>query len=244
MLETALVVRKDSKKSRRLILLPVSIGLHAILIGTGLFAAVWHVTLPTSAPKQSASYQVMNQIPLPPAAPQQQRRAEAKPVEPVKPDPAQTVTPPDVIPEQLPDLNPAGAENGSPDGAENGSPNGDPNGSPDGVEGGVSLGPPQDLVQSRPVPVGPGVIAPRVIYRVDPKYPETARRMRLQGFVMVRCVIDRTGGIRNLEVVSASHPAFAAPAIEALRQWRFTPGLVKGLPSDTEFVLKVNFTLN
>jgi protein TonB len=245
MLETALVAQKGSRKSKGLILLPVSIGLHVILIGTGLFAAVWHVSLPSSPPNQVSSFQIINQVPLPPAGPQQQiKRPETKPVEPVKPDPTQAVTPPDVIPEQLPDLNPAGAENGSPDGAENGSPDGDPNGSPDGVDGGVSLDPPQNVAQSKPVPVGPGVVAPRVIYRVDPRYPETPRRLRLEGYVMVRCVIDRTGGIRDLQVVSASHPAFGAPAIEALRQWRFTPGLVKGQPADTEFILKVNFTLN
>lgn len=243
MLETALVAQKGSRKSKRLILLPVSIGLHVILIGTGLFAAVWHVSLPSAPPNQVSSYEVMVQIPIPPAAPQQQlQRPDPKPA--VKPDPAQTVTPPDVIPEQLPDLDPAGGENGSPNGAVDGSPDGDPNGSPDGVDGGVSIDPPQDLVQSKPVPVGPGVVAPRIIHRVDPRYPETPRRLRLEGYVMVRCVIDRTGGIRDLQVVSASHPAFGAPAIEALRQWRFTPGLVKGRPADTEFILKVNFTLN
>jgi periplasmic protein TonB len=243
MLETALVAPKGSKKSRRLILLPVSIGLHAILIGTGLFAAVWHVSLPTSAPNQMSTFDVLMDVPLPPPGPPQQRRAEARPVDPVKPDPTQVVTPPDVIPDQLPDLTPAGDQNGSPNGAENGTRDGDPNGSPDGIVGGFNPDP-TTAIQSKPVPVGPGVVAPRIIYRVDPRYPEHPRRIRLQGYVMVRCVIDRTGGIRDLQVVSASHPAFAAPAIEALRQWRFTPGLVKGQPADTEFVLKVNFTLN
>jgi protein TonB len=81
-----------------------------------------------------------------------------------------------------------------------------------------------------------------LIYRVDPKYPEIARDLRLSGIVRLRAIIATDGHVRNLEVLSGS-PILTEAAEEAVRQWRYRPTLLSGTPVEVETYITVTFIL-
>ncbi len=118
----------------------------------------------------------------------------------VEPRP-ETPVAPVAIPHDMPDVAsettiPA---DGSP--TADGAPGGDPNGSPDGVSGGVGSGPRGGVVDAPGTDVilrpGGDVTVPVVISRVDPEYPDIARRSGLQGIVELECIIGRDGTVRE-----------------------------------------------
>lgn len=86
------------------------------------------------------------------------------------------------------------------------------------------------------------MIAARVLRRVEPQFPRVAIVAHMSGIVVLRCIIGSEGEIRDAEVVSSSFGAFDAPALEALRQWKFAPGSLHGKPVDTWFELTIRFT--
>jgi protein TonB len=92
-----------------------------------------------------------------------------------------------------------------------------------------------------PLPIGNGVKSPVVIRRVEPIYPPLAIRAHVSGSVVLECVIDKSGRIRDVRVESSSFGAFEQPAIDAVRQWLFAPGRLNGQPVDTIFQLTVKF---
>jgi len=86
-----------------------------------------------------------------------------------------------------------------------------------------------------------GVTSPVAIHRVDPVFPQSMLRGRMGGWVVLQCVIDKTGHIRDVSVVHSSFGAFEQPAIDAVQQWLFTPGTLRGQPVDVIFELTVKF---
>ncbi|HYM74463.1 MAG TPA: energy transducer TonB [Candidatus Dormibacteraeota bacterium] len=105
----------------------------------------------------------------------------------------------------------------------------------------VALADAQDTRQS-PTDV-PSVTAGNLLLkRVAPVYPPLARQARIQGTVMLRIVILKSGDVSNLQLVSG-HPMLAPAAIEAVRQWKYRPYLVNGEPVEAETTVQVNFKL-
>jgi protein TonB len=92
-----------------------------------------------------------------------------------------------------------------------------------------------------PIPVRGDVKAPVVIHRVNPLYPRMALNARMNGTVVVECIIDKTGVVRDARVLTSSSPMFNQSAIEAVQQWQFAPGTLYGNKIDTIFDLTVTF---
>jgi TonB family protein len=96
-----------------------------------------------------------------------------------------------------------------------------------------------------PVRVGGNIRAPRKLKNVPPLYPERMRDAGLEALVEVEAVIDRSGAVANVRVVSTSvHPDFAQAATDAVRQWRFEPTLLNGTPVDVVMTVSVHFGLS
>ncbi|WP_399685909.1 energy transducer TonB [Xenophilus sp.] len=66
-------------------------------------------------------------------------------------------------------------------------------------------------------------VPPRLLSRVDPRYPEELIEQGIRGTVRARFTVDRQGRVRDAQIVSASHPAFARAVREVLPRWRFEP---------------------
>ena len=64
---------------------------------------------------------------------------------------------------------------------------------------------------------------------------------RVNGWVIVECIIDKTGHIRDARVIKSSFTPFEQPALDAVQQWVFSPGTLRGQPVDTIFDLTVAF---
>ena len=58
--------------------------------------------------------------------------------------------------------------------------------------------------------------------KVQPVYPELARRMNLTGSVKVEVVVAPNGSVKDAKVVGG-HPVLANAALEAVKKWRFEP---------------------
>ena len=81
-----------------------------------------------------------------------------------------------------------------------------------------------------------------LVYKVQPVYPPLARAARIQGTVMLRAIISRTGTIENLQVISG-HPLLVRAATDAVLQWRYRPYVLNGDPVEVETQVTVNFSL-
>jgi TonB family protein len=93
------------------------------------------------------------------------------------------------------------------------------------------------------VRVSQGVTTGLLLHKVNPIYPEEARRAGVQGTVVLQAEISKEGRIANLRLISG--PEELAPAaIGAVQQWRYRPYLLMGNPVIVETTVQVNFTLS
>ncbi len=92
------------------------------------------------------------------------------------------------------------------------------------------------------VRVSAGVESGLLQSRVDPVYPPLARQARIQGTVILKINVSKTGDVEHVEIVSG-HPLLAPAAIEAVKQWKYKPFLLNGEPAEVETQVQVNFTL-
>ncbi|MBK9795395.1 MAG: TonB family protein [Holophagaceae bacterium] len=81
-----------------------------------------------------------------------------------------------------------------------------------------------------------------VLRRVDPIYPDFARRSRLQGPVVLMLTVNEQGQPVQVQVLQG-HPVFHDVALQAARQWRFEPARQGGRPVAASFRLTLNFSL-
>ena len=90
--------------------------------------------------------------------------------------------------------------------------------------------------------VSPEIANNYLIRRVEPQYPESARRQNIQGPVTLSAVVDEDGSVRSVTVLSGDS-ALAPAALEAVRQWRFKPYRVNGRATEFATRITVNFRL-
>jgi TonB family protein len=87
------------------------------------------------------------------------------------------------------------------------------------------------------------VTAPKVEHRVDAKYGDFAVRDKVQGAMQVRLVVDSTGAPLRIAILRPLGYGLDAGAVEAMRKWRFTPGMRGGDPVATGVTMEQEFTL-
>jgi TonB family protein len=81
-----------------------------------------------------------------------------------------------------------------------------------------------------------------VVKKVNPVYPDSARKAKIQGEVLLHATIGKEGNVEKLEVVRG--PAELAPAaVEAVKQWKYRPYTKDGHLVEVETDITVNFTL-
>jgi len=132
--------------------------------------------------------------------------------------------------------------------ADFGVPNGEPSGTgvvPESVVSGDPLPAPPvpPAPRKEPVHVGGDIRPPQKVKDVPPRYPVIAQASRVQGVVILEAVIGEDGTVQNVRVLR-SKPLLDDAAVEAVRQWRFTPTLLNGQPVPVVMTVTVAFTLN
>ena len=120
-----------------------------------------------------------------------------------------------------------------------------------GVAGGVLGGIPggvlnltkyssMDILPPAPIRVGGNIQAARLTNQMMPVYPEEASEERIAGTVRLEATITREGTIKELRVLEG-HPLLVEAALEAVRQWRYQPTLLNGMPVEVLTSVLITF---
>lgn len=105
--------------------------------------------------------------------------------------------------------------------------------------------PPSQPQGPRRLRVGGNIRTPRKELDVRPVYPPAMRAAGREGLVPIEAIIGADGSVTSVRVLSAQvHPDFAIAAVDAVRQWRFTPTLLNGAPVDIVMTVTVSFSLS
>ncbi len=224
-----------ARRQRHWSVLPLSIAGHAVVVTVLLFSP-WAsgIDLPMIASPLDHFIETVAPTPPPPPNPPAPGPTVAPPKAPI-------TAPTDILPSR-----PTSTVD-APDGAiANG---------PDVVSGPGLLGPVGTATAVTPPPPPPvpptpklvrvgGVIRePRKILHVAPIYPEFARQARAQGTVTLECILDATGRVESVKVLG-SQPLLDDAAVRAVRQWRYTPTELNGVPVPVLMTITVRFSLD
>ena len=213
----------------------IHVAIVSTLIGTQLFS-----TGPLPTPRTALAFSNplpirITDIPLPPPP-----RGSASAPADTSANLAPIEAPPDITLE-------TGLENLPPVRASTDLPSVEP-----GVPGGIDLPgqglriepppPPPPAPPQQPIRLRSGMEPPRKTVNVLPRYPATAQAARIEGTVVLDAVIDATGRVTDVRVIRSIR-LLDQPAIDAVREWRFTPTLLNGEPVPILLTVTVRFTL-
>ena len=91
--------------------------------------------------------------------------------------------------------------------------------------------------------VSPETMEKRIVTKVEPVYPEAARKAGLQGLVVMDAVIAPDGTVKRLRSLSGPD-LLAQSATAAVQSWKFEPYLSSGKPVEVETTIAIEFQLN
>jgi periplasmic protein TonB len=80
-------------------------------------------------------------------------------------------------------------------------------------------------------------------FKVEPEYSEAARKVKLQGVVVLGIVVDSTGHPVNIAVLKSLGKGLDEKAIEAVLQWRFMPGFLHGHSVNVAATIEVKYSV-
>lgn len=214
---------------------PVSIGVHVVLLLVLVVIPLVDIVLPLPAATMP-TYLLAAALPPPPPS--------VVPRQAVTPGPARASDGP---PREAPDTirpEPAAVVPFTPLGTvDTGFP---PGFGVDNSVGSVvtSIPPQPEPPRPQPGPVRAAQLPelPRKTVDVHPVYPDIARTARIEGTVVLEAVLDTTGRVTQLKVLR-SVPLLDQAALDAVRQWRYTPSTFAGRPVSVLMTITVRFTL-
>jgi periplasmic protein TonB len=183
----------------------------------------------------------------PPPPPPPPPRPAARQAEPARPQPVQTAgafaapleAPSEIRPE------PAGLMES--EGVEGGVEGGIAGGVVGGIVGGLVAAPPPPppppppAAVTGPVRIGGALQAPALVKRVEPVYPDLAASAKITGIVILEATVAVDGSVEQVRVLRSAKFLDQA-AIEAVKQWKYSPLLLNGIP--TPFVLTVTLSFS
>lgn len=235
--------------------IPLLMSTTAHLIGVGVLVAVPFLYVSAELPHvpDMLTFVVPAAPALPPPPPPPPPAAASTPaprpnaVNPVRATsrPAPLVAP--VAISQEAELLDVGGEEGVPGGIEGGVPGGVIGGVIGGLIPTDVLAPPPPppataVVERGPVRVGGAITAPALVERVEPEYPPVAVSARVQGVVILEATVGRDGHVEDVRVLR-SLPLLDRAAMNAVRQWRYSPLLLNGTAERFVVSVTVSFSI-
>jgi protein TonB len=215
--------------------IPLSVAAHVVALGT-LIVVPLLATGMVPTPQSVIASVAIPPPPPPPPAPMPPRAPQ--PVQPINPNAAPPAEPdrispePEVLPVSMPGLPVA--------------PGGIPGVGTLGVPGGTSFTapppPPPAAPPQQPVRPGGQIKEPSKIRDVKPIYPQIAITAKVEGMVIIEATIGKDGSVVDAKVLR-SIALLDQAALDAVRQWKFTPTLLNGIPVPVLMTVTVNFSL-
>jgi protein TonB len=89
-------------------------------------------------------------------------------------------------------------------------------------------------------PLSQGVAGGILQHKIQPIYPLEARRVRLEGDVVLEAMVTVEGQVEDLKLISGN-PVLAQAAMDAVRQWRYSPYLLNGKPVRKDTRITISF---
>jgi periplasmic protein TonB len=214
---------------------PLSIIAHVVLFAAVIIIPLMATDVLPTPPSMMAFVGAPPAPPPPPPPPPSAAPPPKTPTPVANPNAAPIEAPKQIIPE-TPSV---GVSEGVPGGVEGGVPG--------GVMGGVVGGlpeapPPPPPPPQAPVRVGGAIKQPTKLKNVPPVYPPIAQSARVQGVVIIEATIGADGKVKDAKVLR-SIPLLDQAALDAVKQWVFTPTLLNNVPVPVIMTVTVNFTL-
>jgi protein TonB len=91
--------------------------------------------------------------------------------------------------------------------------------------------------------VGGNITEPQKLSGPNPIYPEAARRARIQGVVVLECIIGKDGTVQQVKVLRGLPLGLTEAAEDAVNKWKFKPSTLNGKPVEVLYILTVRFNL-
>ena len=101
----------------------------------------------------------------------------------------------------------------------------------------------EPVKRTKPVKIPSGAANGLIVKKVNPAYPLEAKLVRLEGTVVVRAVIEKTGDVAEVYALSGP-PLLESAAVDAVKQWQYRPYSQNGQPVDVETTIEVVFALD
>jgi protein TonB len=239
-------------------MLTISIVAHTAVIVGVVAMGIASVDFPAAPPDEYMLAPTTFAVHIPPplgnpnggAKPQAVQQPAQKPQAQVAPP--TELTAPSTVPNDVPQLEAAssigpgeraGEATGS--GTEPG-----PVGVPWGVDGGVGDPNAPPAVAATPqveerIYQAHEVVAPVALYKPAPAYPQMLLKTGLKATVIVRCIIDKNGRVRDAEVLKPGPmAAFGQSVLDTVATWRYKPGSLNGVAVETYLNVTVHFSVN
>jgi protein TonB len=233
----------DSIAGRKSATLAISMTVHALLLAAIVIVPLaFYDAIPQPSESILKAFFVapaeIAPAPPPPPPPAPALRAAIKVPAPVAPVASTAFVAPIETPSGI--RQEAGIDLGL--GVEGGVPGGVEGGVPGGVVGGIVGGAmPAAPPALKVVRVGGSIVAPKMLKKVEPEYPDLARTARLGAIIIMEARVDTHGVVKSVNVLRG-HPLFNEAATKAVSQWRYRPLLLNGEP--TEFIVTVTLNFN
>ena len=226
----------------------ISVALHVVV--SSLVIGVPLITATDMMPEVQAMKVFVSAPPAPPPPPPPPAPRADKP----RPKPAETPTNRFAAPIEAPSalvVEPsvyASHGEGEFEGVEGGVEGGVAGGVLGGVIGGlVSMAPPPPPPPAPPQPkqpvrIGGQVSSPAIVKRVEPKYPDIAAAAKLTGLVILEAFVNESGEVESVKTLRSPSVFLEKAAVEALKQWRYSPLVLDSVPMS--FILTVTFNFS
>jgi periplasmic protein TonB len=246
MFESSVITGAVAGGRRKAVLLTVSLFVHSAIVVSAVAMSVINVEFPERAPNefaQAPEFRIPPPLGSPTGGTPPKRESAGLPREAV-PAREGAITAPTDVPETVSPIE--SGTGGAASGGTSVEGDGQPLGVPWGEEGSIGdldAPPPSEPAVEQRIYEAAEVNPPVLVYKVEPVYPGAMMRTRMTATVVVRCVIDRNGLVRDAEIVSAAMPPFNDAVLAAVSKWRFRPGTLRGRPVDTYLNLTVNFSV-
>jgi protein TonB len=91
------------------------------------------------------------------------------------------------------------------------------------------------IASSAPVPA-------RLVHRIEPVYPKAAMARHIEGTVVLHAIVTHKGAVHSVTVVKGND-LLAQAAVQAVKQWRYSPAQLDGQPVDADANITISFSL-
>jgi protein TonB len=240
MFEDTLSLRRERGSPRRLSL-PVAVALHGIVLAGVVGASLWFEDEPPEPSLPVMFYKTVSAAPpgggadsSRPHAPREKSRMRAAPTRLTEiPAPSPVAAPEEELLSVVESTVEIDGKPGPGPGVGN---------RPDGPPGGTGDGPIRD--RDEIFQPGGNVRSPELVRKVEPDYPEAARRARIEGVVILEAVINAQGGVEDVRVVHSAGPLLDFAAAEAVARWTYRPATLNGRAVRVLLTVNVTFRVH